>query len=88
MTRVAIIQRLLDLRQITAQEAVTLLEKEYVYNTQPYYYNNPWPGIILTSGTFSNVSGIAVTSSYAPGTTTTYTAGEQLNLFADGPNKS
>ena len=38
-TKLEIIQSLLDDRKITAQEAMTLMEKEYVY----YPYNAPYP---------------------------------------------
>ena len=43
MTKAKIVQRLLDKKQITAEEAVILLEKE-VYNppTYPMYTPNPY----------------------------------------------
>lgn len=43
MTKASIVQRLLDKKQITAEEAVILLEKE-VYNppTYPMYTPNPY----------------------------------------------
>lgn len=50
MTTIQIVQRLLDLKQITAEEAVILLtkEKEYIYASSPYYwwngYNTWTPG--------------------------------------------
>lgn len=68
-TKVEVVQRLLDLRQITAEETLTLLEGTYPYYVQ--LTTTPW-----LSG-YSSTIGIDNTNS-AP----TYTStGEQLNLF-------
>lgn len=47
-TKIDIIQKLLDKRQITAKEALTLMEKEYVYYPYQYY---PYQPITFNSGT-------------------------------------
>jgi hypothetical protein len=42
-TKIEIIQRLLDERHINAEEALVLMEKEYIYTNPPIWYADPFP---------------------------------------------
>ncbi len=61
MTKSKIVERLLEEKQITAEEAVTLLmgEKEYVYVSQPYPvygYVTPYVPYTITYDTTSSIT--------------------------------
>jgi len=60
MIKTKIVERLLEEKQITAEEAVTLLmgEKEYVYVTQypNNWYVNPFPYTITCADTAGSIT--------------------------------
>lgn len=65
-TKIEIIQDLLDKRAITAQEAMTLMEKEkeYVYYNYPSYpiWQVPHYTIPCSGGTFSTGTNLLITA--------------------------
>lgn len=75
-----LIQDLLDKKQITAAEAMLLLQKDYWY--YPYVYN--WPYVQYSTNPFIGSSTGTLTLSAGCSTLTTGSSNIQLKLFPDG----